>query len=153
MDRLELKIPPLALAAIVALAMWLAATVWPGLDFAMPARRLVAAGLAVAGAAIALLGVRAFARAHTTVDPRVPHKASRLVDSGIYQATRNPMYLGIALLLGAWALQLANGAALPGVAVFVLYMNRFQIGPEERMLQRKFGVDFERYCARVRRWI
>lgn len=151
--KLELKLPPLLLAGIVAALMGLVAWALPGLAFALPARAFAALGLAAAGAAIALLGVRAFARARTTVDPRVPHKSSSLVRSGVYRISRNPMYLGIALLLGAWALWLAHAPALLGVPAFVLYMNRFQIDAEERMLQRTFGADFERYRAQVRRWL
>ena len=63
------------------------------------------------------------------------------------------MYLGFALLLLAWGLFLENLAALLGVAAFVLYMNRFQIAPEERALEARFGAEYSRYCARVRRWI
>lgn len=150
---LELKLPPLALAGAVAALMALAARGWPALGFALPAKPFAVAALAAAGAAIAVLGVRAFRRARTTVDPRVPHKASQLVRGGIYRASRNPMYLGMALLLAAWGLQLANLAALLGLPAFVLYMNRFQIRPEERLLGEKFGPEFDQYRAAVRRWL
>ena len=153
MSSLELKIPPLLLVSAVAAAMALLARWLPALGFTLPAKPLMVAALAAAGAAIAVLGVRAFVRARTTVDPRVPHESSRLVRGGVYRASRNPMYLGMALLLAAWGLQLANLAALLGLPLFVLYMNRFQIGPEERGLRRKFGSDFDQYRAAVRRWL
>jgi protein-S-isoprenylcysteine O-methyltransferase Ste14 len=63
------------------------------------------------------------------------------------------MYLGMATLLLAWAVYLSNVAALAGLALFVAYMNRFQIAPEERALRARFGQDFEAYCRRVRRWL
>ena len=153
MSSLELKIPPLALVIVVAAAMALLARWLPVLGFTVPARHFVVAALALPGAAVALLGVRAFVRARTTVDPRLPQESSRLVSSGVYRLSRNPMYLGFALLLAAWGLWLANAAALLGVPAFVRYLNRYQIGPEERALERRFGVDFERYRAQVRRWL
>lgn len=153
MSSLELKVAPLLLVGAVAAAMALLARWLPALGFMLPARPLMVAALAAAGATLAVLGVRAFVRARTTVDPRVPHKASQLVRGGVYRASRNPMYLGMALLLAAWGLQLGNLAALLGLPAFVLYMNRFQIGPEERLLRRKFGPEFDDYCAAVRRWL
>ena len=130
MSSLELKVPPVVLLGAVAAAMALLARWLPALDFALPAKPFAVAALAGAGAAIAVLGVRAFVRARTTVDPRVPHKSSQLVRSGVYGASRNPMYLGMGLLLAAWGLQLANLAALLGPPLFVLYLNRFQIWAE-----------------------
>lgn len=153
MSSLELKVPPLALVAAVAALMALLARWFPALDFTLPAKVVAVAALAAAGATFAALGVRAFVRARTTLDPRVPHESSRLVRSGVYRASRNPMYLGMLLLLAAWGLHLGNLAALLGLPAFVLYMNRFQIGPEERLLRQKFGPEFDQYRAAVRRWL
>jgi protein-S-isoprenylcysteine O-methyltransferase Ste14 len=94
-----------------------------------------------------------FLRARTTINPLKPGNASALVAGGIYRFTRNPMNLGLATLLLAWTIYLGNIAALAGVLLFILYMNRFQIAPEERALQARFGAEFDAYCARVRRWI
>ena len=82
-----------------------------------------------------------------------PEQTSRLVTGGIYQYTRNPMYLGMALVLTGIALYLADLSAFLGVALFVRYIGRYQIGPEEDMLLEKFGDEFETYQARVRRWL
>ena len=153
MSSLELKIPPLLLVSAVAAAMALLARWLPALGFTLPAKPLMVAALAAAGATLAVLGVRAFVRARTTVDPRLPHESSQLVRGGVYRVSRNPMYLGMALLLAAWGLQLANLAALLGLPLFVLYMNRFQIVPEERELARHFGAEFQAYRERVRRWL
>jgi protein-S-isoprenylcysteine O-methyltransferase Ste14 len=76
-----------------------------------------------------------------------------MVTSGVYRHTRNPMYLGMLCLLGAWAAWLGNAAALLGLPAFVAYMNRFQIAPEERALAQRFGAAFDAYAARVRRWL
>jgi protein-S-isoprenylcysteine O-methyltransferase Ste14 len=89
----------------------------------------------------------------TTTNPLKPANASALVVRGIYRVTRNPMYLGLAALLAAWAIYLSSLAALAVLPLFVLYINRFQIAPEERALRSRFGAEFEAYRARVRRWI
>lgn len=72
---------------------------------------------------------------------------------GVYRATRNPMYVGLALLLLAWTVYLGAPLALLGVAAFVAYITRFQIVPEERVLAQKFGPEFGAYRSRVRRWL
>ncbi|WP_273023120.1 isoprenylcysteine carboxylmethyltransferase family protein [Rheinheimera sp.] len=152
-QALELKIPPLVLVALFALAMWLLTLVVPAVT--LPAVwHLVLAGIfAISGAGVALAGVLAFRRANTTVDPRVPQQSSSLVIRGIYRYSRNPMYLGFLLLLLALACCLMNVAAIALLPLFVLYMNRFQIVPEERFLLQKFGADYQAYCERVRRWL
>jgi protein-S-isoprenylcysteine O-methyltransferase Ste14 len=73
--------------------------------------------------------------------------------TGIYRFTRNPMYIGLLMTLLGWAAFLASLPALLFVIAFVLYMNRFQIQPEERALSSLFGADYAVYRARVRRWL
>ena len=153
MQRLELKIPPLALVAISALAMWVASRICASLAHAVPARIMVAGTLAAGGFALALAGGIAFFRAHTTVDPTRPGSTSRLVSSGMYRYSRNPMYLGFLLVLAGWAWFLANAVSALMLPAFVAYMNRFQIAPEERILRGKFGRDYDEYLRAVRRWL
>lgn len=153
MSWLELRIPPLALllgyaAVALAMAQWL-----PRLHIALPGAQFLAVALALAGAAVAVLGVIAFRRADTTVNPTHPGSSRALVASGIYKFSRNPMYLGFALLLLAIATWLSHVLALALVPAFVVYLNRFQIEPEERALKAKFGEDFAAYMQAVRRWI
>ncbi|HEX5792793.1 MAG TPA: isoprenylcysteine carboxylmethyltransferase family protein, partial [Rheinheimera sp.] len=139
MQALELKIPPVVLVALFALAMWLVTQWLPPLALPLDWRLVLAGIFAGAGIAVALSGVLAFRRANTTVDPRVPQQSSSLVIRGIYRYSRNPMYVGFLLLLMAWAFYLMSEAALALLPLFVLYMNRFQIAPEERFLLQKFG--------------
>lgn len=139
--------------AFVAALMWLGARAAPAAGFSLPARPAIALGLAAAGVGTAGAGVVSFRRAKTTVNPRKPETASSLVVSGIYRATRNPMYLGMLIVLAGWAAFLANALAFIAAATFVLYMNRFQITPEEKALAARFGPEFEAYCGNVRRWI
>ncbi len=82
-----------------------------------------------------------------------PDSASSLVVSGVYRYTRNPMYLGFLLILPGWAAFLSNAAARVVFPAFVLYMDHFQVFPEERALASLFAQEFADYRARVRRWI
>ena len=99
------------------------------------------------------LAVWEMARARTTVNPMRPQRSRRLVSSGIFSYSRNPIYLGDALLIVAAGLYWATWLFLPVLAVFVYYITRFQILPEERALKEKFGDAFEQYCSRTRRWV
>ena len=153
MQALELKIPPVALVFITGTLMWMLTLIAPNLSFLFSTAPHVAITLAFIGAGTALLGVREFRSVGTTVDPRVPDQSERLVVHGIYRVSRNPMYVGFLFVLGAWGIFLCNAAALVMLPVFVLYMNRFQIVPEERHMNEKFGDVFHQYQDTVRRWI
>jgi protein-S-isoprenylcysteine O-methyltransferase Ste14 len=153
MRSLELKIPPPAVALIAGLLMWLISQATPSLGFIFPARNVFAIAFAAAGVVTAISGALTFRRAHTTVNPMKPESASALVNWGVFSITRNPMYLGLLLVLTAWAIFLSNPLALLFLPAFVLYINRFQIAPEERALASLFGKDFESYRSRVRRWL
>jgi protein-S-isoprenylcysteine O-methyltransferase Ste14 len=107
----------------------------------------------VLGVATAIQGVIEFRRARTTVDPRDPRKSTAIVTSGIYRFTRNPMYLGFLLVLVSWSVYLSNLCAAVGPVLFILYMNRFQIEPEERILSARFGEVYDAYKAAARRWL
>ena len=153
MHTLELKIPPLALVILIAVAMWGASLLVQSTDLSLEARLIAAATFILLGCGISLAGVLSFRRAKTTVNPTKPNSTSALVDSGIYGITRNPMYLGFFFILIGWACFLANALALLGPVSFVIYMNRFQITPEERALSGIFGAEFNAYKAKVRRWL
>ncbi len=153
MRALELKIPPPAVALVTGLLMWLASRSVPAFAYMFSAHDSVAIGLAMIGVTTAISGVLTFRRAKTTVNPLKPESASSLVASGIYSITRNPMYLGLFLGLTAWAIHLSNAAVFLFLPVFVAYINRYQILPEERVLTSLFGRDFAAYQSRVRRWI
>lgn len=152
MSRLELKIPPPLVGLLCASLMY-------GIDLICPqqwlAPPLALAGgvlLAIGGIAIDLISVWQFHRAHTTINPLKPQSSSALVTHGIYGYSRNPMYLGMLTILCGWALYLGNLLALPCLPLFVAYLTRFQIVPEERVMARLFGTPFADYCQRVRRW-
>ena len=151
MDRLQLKIPPVVLVLIAAAVMAIIAYTLPG-AMPVPFKAEIALLLALSGVWVALAGVQAFRRHKTTVNPLTPEQSSALVATGVYRISRNPMYLGMLCLLLAWAWWLQQWPALLGPLLFVLWLNRFQIAPEERALAARFGEEYAAYCRRVRRW-
>ena len=94
-----------------------------------------------------------FRRADTTVNPHKPETTTTLVTSGVYAWTRNPMYLGLAMLLLGWAIKLGTLSPLVAALLFIPLIQRIQIRPEEHALRIQFGSDYERYCHRVNRWL
>jgi len=152
-QTLELKIPPVVQVLVTAGFMWTLAVTVPSLGFTLSASSLIALVFAAIGVAFALLGVLAFRSAGTTVDPRVPDQSVSLVVRGVYRISRNPMYVGFLLVLIAWGIFLSNLASLVLLPTFVIFMNRFQIVPEERHMREKFGEAYRQYEAEVRRWI
>jgi len=147
-----LKLPPVLVFLIFSLLMYLVSRFLPFGDFEFYGRVyliLVLMGMAVM---IAIISLFQFFASKTTIDPRTPFKTTKLVTGGIYKFTRNPMYLAILLVLLAWGLWLGNAFNTLLATVFVGYMNKFQIRPEEEALATIFGKEFQQYCALVRRW-
>ncbi len=153
MRLLENRIPPPALVLIIAPAMWATTfleapiTIDPRLHLAL--RILIGAFALTFG----LSGILTFRRARTTINPVQIDQASRVVTSGIYRVTRNPMYVGLTGLLTMWAVHLAVPLAFLGPIGFALFMHFFQILPEERVMEKKFGREYLDYKSKVRRWL
>lgn len=153
MSALELKVPPPIVALVLALLMWLTPAVAGFVQISYPARVIFAVVLVGVGQSISIAGMVALRRAKTTMHPIKASLASSLVVRGVYRYTRNPMYVGLLLTLLAWAEFLANPFAAPWVVVYVLYITRFQIIPEEHLLASLFGAEYEAYKGRVPRWL
>lgn len=150
---LELKIPPLVLSVIFAAAIIAVGEYAPFANQPFPGHRWVAIASVSIGIAIAVAGVVQFRIAKTSVNPLDPSRASRIVESGVFRFSRNPMYLGMAIGLfgvAAWRSTLLGYALVP---LFCMYLTEFQIKPEERALRAVFGNEFLVYLAKVRRWI
>ena len=153
MNSLELKVPPVAQVIVTAAAMAGVSKVTPALKFSLKGSAALAMGLGAIGVGSAILGVTQFKKAQTTPNPQALEKVSSLVTSGVYQYSRNPMYVGLVLVLFSWALYLSHFLTFVLLPLFILYMTRFQIQPEERMLAHKFGKAYQVYKAKVRRWV
>jgi protein-S-isoprenylcysteine O-methyltransferase Ste14 len=153
MLSLDHRIPPPVVGALVAAAMWGISTIGPQFPLASGPKYAAVLILVVVGSAFDLLGILAFRRSRTTVNPLKPERASSMVTGGVYRVSRNPMYVGMALLLLAWAVYLSALLPFAGPVIYVLYITRFQIEPEERVLKGLFGEEYSAYAARVRRWL
>ena len=153
MNALALKVPPVAQVIITAAAMYGVSKMVPALTFSLNGSTALAVGLGVMGMSLGVMGVTQFRKAQTTPNPQALEKVSSLVTSGIYGYSRNPMYLGLVLILLGWAFYLSHFLAFVLLPVFILYMTRFQIQPEEQMMARKFGKTYQAYLNKVRRWI
>lgn len=153
MPSLDHKVPPPIVGALAGLAMWLLAPVGPSWSVGHAPSSAVVALLVVVGLAFDILGLLAFRASRTTVNPMKPERASALVTRGVYRVTRNPMYVGMCFLLLAWAVHLSALLPFAGPLLFGLYIDRFQIQPEERVLAQLFGEQFTQYSVRVRRWL
>lgn len=92
-----------------------------------------------------------FRAARTAIIPIFP--ASRIVTSGPYRVTRNPMYLGLALLYAGAAILVNSWWPLAFLPLVLVVIDRAIIAREERYLRGAFPAEYAAYCARVRRWI
>jgi len=151
MKNLELKIPPAIVWLICALIMWGIAHLLP--FGALPHLPTVAITFTMIGVGVGLAALWSFHKARTTINPLDPSQATHFVSKGIYQLSRNPMYVGLVCCLLAWAIWLSYLLTWIGILLFIAYMTRFQIIPEERILKLKFGKEYENYCLKVRRWL
>ena len=115
--------------------------------------KAIAITFLILGLTLIFLAVLKFIKTKTTVDPTRPHKTSNLVITGIYKLTRNPMYLGMLFLIMAYAIYNNNIFGCIVVPIFIFYINKFQIEPEEIEMRKKFGESFENYCKKVNRWL
>ena len=149
---MKLKVPPVFVFLVFGLLMYLLATFLPVGYFDFFGRRYLMIVLLTIAVCISAIALFQFFKSKTTINPSKPSKATKLVSSGIYQYSRNPMYLGLLLLLLAWGLFLGNAFNILLAAGFVSYMNRFQIVPEEETLSKLFGKEYAQYCILVRRW-
>lgn len=150
---MKLKIPPAVVAAVCAGLMW-------ALDYylllgsvALPNHLWIASIPLGIGGLLGVLGLYQFYRSATSVDPHKPDKATYLVTDGIYRISRNPMYLGLFFILIAYGITLQNLLSFVALPIFIGYMNRYQIQPEEEILSEKFGSDYQEYKYEVRRWL
>lgn len=153
MTTLDTRLPPPIVLLLCGLLAWLCAHQLPGFAFSLPMRVTIVTVMATAGVLLNLVPKLLFQRAGTTVNPLRPQRTTQLVTHGVYRFTRNPMYLGQVLVLLAACLWLRNAVALGVVPVFIAYITRFQILPEERHLAQRFGPAFDAFRTRTRRWL
>ncbi len=149
---LKLKIPPPLYLLLIATLMWL-------LDRFIPIQELIPVPwnrLGFLPIVFALftdgMSLLQFSRADTTINPLHPENAENLVTTGAYHYTRNPMYVGLLFLLFGWAILLGSLSPFFLLPIFILILTTQQIIPEEKILEGKFGAEYNAYKSTVRRW-
>lgn len=150
---LELKIPPPVYMVLTAGLMWLLNKYFPIYGLISTPWNQIGYLFMLMGLSLDASSIMQFFRAKTTVNPMRPEQASGLVTSGIYRFTRNPMYVGLLLLLIGFAILQGSLSALLLVPLFIVVLTRQQIIPEETILEAKFGHKYIDYKMSVRRWL
>ena len=150
---MSIRVPPVAQVLLCGLLGWGLSTLFPSPQISGQWLLFPAVLLSGGGLVLLTFAVGAFVRAKTTVNPLDPESAEELVTSGLFRFSRNPMYLGMVLVLTGWVILLGAWSAMLAPALFIWIMTVLQIKPEERSLQLKFGDHFSEYRTRTRRWI
>lgn len=148
----KLKIPPPVYMLFMAGMMWLLDRYLPINEFILMPWNQLGFGIIIVAIATDGLSLLLFFRARTTVNPLHPEKANILVTTGLYEWTRNPMYLGMLLVLLGWAIVLGSISPFIALPIFTVVLTIQQIIPEEIALEHKFGKSYSDYKQSVRRW-
>ena len=148
---METKIPPPIVTLVFGLSIYFSRGIFQAVEIKYSF--YIGILLLILGLAVLIFAVRLFRKDKTTVNPLSPEQATKLVTDGIFKYSRNPMYLGMALILSSIAVffNLIGGIIL--VALFCFYITKFQIIPEERAMSNLFSQDFDKYKEATRRWI
>ena len=150
---MKLLIPPPILTLMSAILMLIISKYFNKANFSLNQHNQFALFFLIVALIIILISIAKFIKIKTTISPLKPNKTSILVDSGIYKYTRNPMYLGLLLILFSLFLYLKNFLSFLVLPLFVIYITKNQILPEEKVLENLFGDQYKKYKNKVRRWI
>lgn len=150
---MNLLVPPPLVTALAAAGAWGVDAVVEAPALPQALRLPIALGFAVCGLVLMVVALATMVRARTTFNPMKPETAARLVTHGVFGVSRNPIYLADLLFVAAFVAWFGNAAGILLLPLFVWYIGRFQIRPEEAALEARFGEDFRAYRARVRRWL
>jgi protein-S-isoprenylcysteine O-methyltransferase Ste14 len=150
---MQTRVPPPFILIFSAAMMWLLHAVLPLARLIDPPWHRLGLLAMMAGVGVAATALLRFQRAGTTVDPRDPSKASKLVTDGVFAWSRNPMYLGLLLVLAGLAIMFGTIGPWLVPPLFVAALTFLQIKPEEQALKVRFGQDYVDYCRCTGRWI
>lgn len=143
-------LPPFLLLLTLAV-MIIATLVWPSANIIPVPIRWIGAVVAATGFSIAIRGARIFRQVGTNI--KTFDEPQKLVTTGLFAWSRNPMYLGFALCSLGFSAALGSIPALVIAAVFCVTLDRWYVRFEEAIMHDTFGVEYESYRARVRRWL
>ena len=143
-------IPPPIVTLICAQLIYLSKPFFPELIFNYSNK--MSLFFLISGLIIILISFQIFKKEKTTINPIKIEKASSLVTNGIFKYSRNPMYLGMVLILISISIKFNFYGGLLLVGFFVYFITYFQILPEEKAMLKLFGKDFINYKNKTRRW-
>ena len=145
------KIPPPIVTFICGLAIYFSKSFFN--QFFSYSNNIISLFLLILGLLVFLSAVKSFRRQKTTVNPLEPRQASSLVTSGIFKFSRNPMYLGMLIILLSMAFKFNLIGGMITSIFFYIFITKFQIIPEEAAMDELFGNEFIDYCKKTKRWI
>ena len=150
---MEQKILPVYQVVITALLMVLTIKLFPSFYYTFPFKFLIFSLLIFLAFLIAFIAVYSFRKHKTTVNPTKPETTSKIIQTGPYSFSRNPMYLALLIVLIAVGVLCENSLAFVPLPLFVWFITTYQIKPEEKALTKYFGEEYKQYLLNVRRWV
>ena len=148
---MKTKIPPPIIALICIILNYLSTYIINPIKF--PNTEIISGFIFLVGLFTAIFAILLFKKDKTTVNPLKPEETTTLVTTGIFSITRNPMYLGLFFLISSTVLFFGSWFGIIILIIFVWYINKFQIIPEEQTMEKLFGKKYNDYRQNVRRWI
>ena len=149
--RLETKIPPPIVGLLFGFVINYTRDIFP--ELVIKNANTFGTLFILIGLACFLSAIGLFKKNQTTVTPLNPSSATKLITHGIFKYSRNPMYLGMSLVLAGISIMVNPIGGLAFISLFILYINQFQIEPEEKAMIKLFKNEFSEYKKYVRRWI
>ena len=145
------KIPPPVVTFICGIVIYFSKSIFN--QFLSYSNNTVSLFLLISGFVVFISAVQSFRKKKTTVNPLEPRQASSLVTSGIFKFSRNPMYLGMLIILLSISFKFNLIGGIITSLFFYFFITKFQIVPEEAAMNELFGNQFIDYCKKTRRWI
>ena len=145
------KIPPPIVTLAFGLMIYFSRNIFPDINNII--FYILSLFLIILGPFILISAVRSFKAEQTTINPININNASSLVISGVFKYSRNPMYLGMVFILLALSFRFNLVGGILFTSIFIMYITKFQIIPEEAAMKSIFGEDFNKYKNKTRRWI
>ena len=148
---LKIKIPPPIIVIFLILAVYFSSNLTIGFD--LPFKKTISLLLLFIGLLIIFIPVFQFIKSKTTINPQSFKNVNNLVSYGIFKISRNPMYLGMLIIISSTVVYYFNYFSIFAPFIFYFWINEFQIKREEKKLEEKFGSDYMKYKSQTRRWI
>ena len=145
------KIPPPIVALICGLSIYLSRPLFSEKIYIY--NNIISISFFFLGAAFLVLALSSFKKQKTTISPLRPEKASALVISNVFKYSRNPMYLGMLFILVSLSIRYNIIGGIITIPIFIFFITKFQIKPEEVQMEKLFGEKYVLYKKRTRMWI